>query len=189
MSEDITLLKQRIDELEDINRLALTLGSTINVDEILSAIIDSSLKLCLAERAAILLFSPSSNEVVKTLMRNSNRSCEGIDHKLNLIVAGRIERSGKPLITDNIIKETGYKNPSARLQEFGPALAVPLLAEGKTIGIIHLVNSRGGVQFSKDLVRIAGVIATLAAQFIHRAKLQEALFEDNRRLKDRKSVV
>ena len=183
MPDDVKILKQRLTELEELNHLAQTLSSTLNVDEILAAIVDCSLKLCRAQRVAILLFDPASNEVVKTLVRGPSAVPGDIDHTLNTIVAGWVIHHGKPFVTEDLIKELHFRNPSTHLLKFGPAVAVPLLVEGKVIGIINLVNSRGGMQFSDDSLRVAAAIAAMASQFIHRAKFQETLFEDNRRLK------
>lgn len=183
MPDDVTFLKQYNVDLEELTCLALTLGSALNVDQILSAIIDSCLKLCRAERAAVLLYGPTSKELVKTLVRSSEESKGEIDHRLNLILAGWIERNKRPFVTHDIVEGLELKKPSEEWRQLGPALAVPLIVSGEIIGIVNLVNSRGGSAFSDDMVGIAAYISALAAQFIQRARLHETLFEDNRRLK------
>lgn len=184
MAEEITSLKQRLEELAQLNNLAQALSSTLNVDEMLDAIVECCLKLSDAERVSLVLIDPSSEEIVKTLVRGPSRSRGDIDHTLNSVIAGWVLHHGKPLITENVITELKFRNPSKLLQKFGPALALPLQVEGKVIGVINLVNSRGGLKFSNDSIRVVGIVATLASQLVHKAKLQETLFEDNRRLKD-----
>jgi transcriptional regulator with GAF, ATPase, and Fis domain len=183
MADDINTLKKRIDELEEITRLAESLGGASSVEEILGKIVEASLRLCQARRVAILLFSPFTKEVLRTLVRSSEQSETGIDHGLNLIIAGWIEHHGRPLLTSDIVHELELKSPGEQWQDCGSVLAVPLMSAGRTIGILNLVNPRGGMQFTQESLRLAVVIATFASQFITRARLHESLFEENLRLK------
>ena len=90
----------------------------------------------------------------------------------------------KPMATDDITAFVGLERPSDSARLLGPAIVVPLLADKKLIGIINLVNSKGGRKFNSDAERLISLIATLAAQYVQRAKLHEALFRDTVRLKD-----
>jgi transcriptional regulator with GAF, ATPase, and Fis domain len=183
MNDDNRFLKQRVEELEELNRLAESLAKSSNVDELLAAIVLSGQKLCHAEHAAILLYSPLSREVVQTLVRSADTARGGIDHGLNLVVAGWIEHHGKPLITPDIADHLNLKKPVERWRDIGPALAVPLITGGKNVGILNLVNHVGSPEFTQDSLRLAEAVAAFAAQFIARTRLQESLFQDNQRLK------
>jgi len=183
MNDGNEALRQRIAELEQVNRLAESLGSASGVDDILGRIVEASLNLCRARRVAILLFSPLSREVLKTLVRSAEPTDTSIDHGLNLIVAGWIEHHGTPLLTADLIGELKLKNPAEHLKSIGSVLGVPLVSGGRTIGILNLVNPRGGMKFTQDSLRVALMIATFASQFIERAKLHESLFQENARLK------
>jgi hypothetical protein len=57
VNSEVSTLRRRIEELEEIHRLAQSLSSMVNVYQTLEAIIDCCLKLCHAERGAILLSS------------------------------------------------------------------------------------------------------------------------------------
>jgi transcriptional regulator with GAF, ATPase, and Fis domain len=183
MADSVDALRKRVAELEEITRLAESLGGASGVDDILGRIVEASLQLCHARRVSILLFSPLSKEILRTLVRGADPSDANIDHALNLIVAGWIEHHRKPLLTPDVIGELQLKNPAAAWREIGSVLAVPLEISGRTIGILNLVNPRGGMQFTQESQRLAVSIATFAAQFIERAKLHETLFQENVRLK------
>ncbi len=183
MTSEINVLKRRIDELEEIHRLAQSLSSMASVYETLETIIDCCLRLCRAEHGAILLFSTVIHESAQTVIRNGRKDGSGIDHVLNALVAGWVENHKRPFLTDDVLREFNFRSPSERVRQLGPSLATPLLDEGKPFGMIHLVNTRGGAKFSDDEVRIVTALAPLAAQFILRAKVQETLFTDNQRLK------
>jgi transcriptional regulator with GAF, ATPase, and Fis domain len=183
MDDNVELLRQRIHELEELNRLAGSLGGAATVGEVLSAIVDASLSLCHARHAAILLFSPFSREVVETLVRSNDPAGGGIDHGLNLIIAGWIGHHGKPLLAADVIEVLQLKTPAEHWRQMGAVLAVPLVSEGRTVGILNMLNLRGGNVFTTESLRLAGTISSMAAQYIVRARLHDTLFQDNIRLK------
>jgi Nif-specific regulatory protein len=183
VNTEVSTLKRRVEELEEIHRLAESLSSMANVFQTLEAIIDCCLKLCKAERGAILLFSSSPDDSAQTVVRNAQHEGGGIDHVVNSLVAGWVGVHKKPFLTDDVLRELNFRNPPESVRQLASSLAVPLLDEKKAFGVIHLVNKRGGERFSDEHVRIVGGIAPLAAQFILRARLQETVFADNQRLK------
>ena len=183
MSENVTVLKQKIEQLEEIHRLAQSLSSIANVYETLEAVVGCCLKLCGAERGAILLFGATPDDSSATVARTMKQGETEIDHNLNSIVAGWVVAHKRAFISDDVLRDLSFKTTSDRIRQFGPSLAVPLVAEDRPLGIIHLVNSRGSGRFTDEALRIATNLAPLATQFILRAKFHEALSEDNKRLK------
>jgi transcriptional regulator with GAF, ATPase, and Fis domain len=183
MKEKIASLNRRIQELEEFHRLAQSLSCIAGLLETLEAIGDCCLRLCRAEQVAIVLTGPAPTDSAKTVVRNKAGSEGGIDHILNSLMAGWVQLHNEPLITDDVLRELNVNSPRPRFQSAGPALAIPLTTEGTIIGVINLVNSRNGDKFSPDSLSAASVLAPLATQFILRARANESLFEDNRRMK------
>ena len=177
-------LSKRISELEELNRLAQILSGTEGVGDTLAAIIRCSQSLCGAERGSIVLFDPSTENEVNTIVRDNGKDVDPIDHTLNTIVAGQILRLRKALVSENIIATAGLVHPSPRLLRLGPALAVPLISDGQVIGMIHHVNPAGGKRFTDDKVRVVEIVANMASQFIVRARAHESLRKDIQVLKD-----
>jgi len=183
MSDDINRLHERLEEMDELFQLALSLGDTSNIEEVLGSIVETCVRMCRADHAAILLFSPFSRGALQTLVRSADPSDGGIDHGLNLLIAGWIEHHGRPLLTADLMGDLNLKPGSDRWGKLGAAVAVPLVSAGKTIGILNLVNHSGGREFGKDALRLAEKIASLAARFVVHARLHETLFQDNIRLK------
>ena len=175
-SSDPNSLLERVRELEQLNQLSQVLSSTLSVEESLDTIVRSCLTLCGAERAAVVLFDDEKN-TPQTLVRCADTATDGIDHAVNALVAGWIQRYRKTLATNDVLAELQFQNPSERIRKLGPALAVPLLDQGKVFGMINLVNSRDGKVFAESQLKIAGIISTMAAQYIHRARIHESQSE------------
>ena len=183
LNTEAAALKRRVEELEEIHRLAQSLSSMVGVYQTLEAIVDCCLKLCKAERGAILLFSTAAHESPQTVVRNVHQERAGIDHIVNTLVAGWVEAHKRPFLSDDVLRELNFRNPSEHIKQLGASMAVPRVDEGKPFGMIHLVNSRGGSIFTEEQVRLVSALTPLAAQFILRAKIQETVFADNQRLK------
>ncbi|MGH2569147.1 MAG: GAF domain-containing protein, partial [Bacteroidota bacterium] len=184
MQKDVSSLERRIHELEELHRLAESLSSVVSVYGTLEAIVECCLKLCNAERGAILLLSASPTDVAQTIVRSASSTTPEIDHTVNALIAGWVTHHHKPFLAENLVQELDIKNPPERVRQLGAAIAVPLVAHEKTIGIINLVNARGGAKFSEDSLRILSGIAPLAAQAIVRANMHESLYRDNLRLRN-----
>jgi transcriptional regulator with GAF, ATPase, and Fis domain len=184
MNDDVRQLNKRVQELEALNRLAQVLSSTTGVTQTLEAIIQCSLTLCQSERGAIVLFESGDVNEGHTIIRNSAPAIDPIDHRINVIVGGYVLRSQQAFVAEDIITAAGYINPPERLRDLGAAMAVPLTSEGKVIGMINHVNSRDGRKFSPDEVRAAQIVASMASQFIVRAKVLESLEKNVKELKE-----
>jgi transcriptional regulator with GAF, ATPase, and Fis domain len=184
MNDDVRQLSKRVQELEELNHLAQVLSSTIGVTQTLEAIIQCSLALCQSERGAIVLFESGDVDEGHTIIRNSAPTIDSIDHRINVIVGGYILRSQQTFVAEDIITTAGYINPPERLRNLGAAMAVPLTSDGKVIGMINHVNSRDGRKFSPDEVRAAQIVASMASQFIVRAKVHESLQKNVEELKE-----
>jgi Nif-specific regulatory protein len=181
-SEALSPLVERVRELEQLNQLAQVLSSTLSVEESLDTIVSSCLSLCGAERASVVLFENEKN-APSTLVRSADTAKGGIDHAINTLVAGWIQRHKKSLVTNDVLTELRFDNPSERIRRLGPALAVPLMDQGNIFGMINLANSRGGNEFAPNQQRVAGIISTMAAQYIHRAKIHASQSEHIEQLK------
>ncbi|MFA5831863.1 MAG: sigma-54-dependent Fis family transcriptional regulator [Bacteroidota bacterium] len=179
MSDDITTLKTRIRELEELQLFTNSLSATQNVSETLQQIAVWCAKYCRADVASIVLLKPIHGESVVTIARTPESTKENIDHGINAVVSGWVCEHHAPLLTDDVIRDMNIFSPSERQKKCAAALAVPLLLEDQIIGVLNMVNHRGGKNFTEETKRIAMTIAPLAAKFIERARLYEQLSFDN----------
>lgn len=182
MPDDTKSLKRRIEELEEIHRLAQSLSSITSVYKTLEEIGDCCLKLCRAERVAILLINPITRESVHSLVRGFSAEQGEIDHLINSLVTGWVMRHREPLLTDDVVEKLNIKDPEDQIRKLGPSLALPLVSGEEIVGVINLVNSRAGRRFSEDDLRLLSTIAPLASQSIKRVQTETTLSEDNQRL-------
>jgi transcriptional regulator with GAF, ATPase, and Fis domain len=184
MADDTVLLKARVRELEGFQNLAESLGRLQTVYDILSSIADWCVKVTQADHVAVLLFQPITGSSVQTVARSSREHDGNIDHAVNALVGGWVSTQGKPLLVEDVIGELGITTPTVRQQSYGPAMVIPLSAEGEEIiGILNLINDKGHRPFTEEDLRIVSTIVPVAARFIQRARTHERLSLDYARLK------
>jgi transcriptional regulator with GAF, ATPase, and Fis domain len=173
----------RVEELEGLHELTGVLSSEQDIDQMLASIIRIILNLCQARYASILLLNPATKETMKTLVHQPGDASGGMDHLLNMLLAGWVIEHKVPLRAKTIAAGVGIKQKGDRYADYGPVLSVPLLVGDEMIGVLNLVREPDSAEFTEDALRIAAIVAGQSARYIHQAKLVESVFEENRRLR------
>ena len=95
-------------------------------------------------------------------------------------IAGWVFRTGQPAVVDNVRQdERHYSQVDDLISEQATPfitrsiLAVPLVVQGKTIGVLEVVNKVGDEPFSEDDQSLLSMLASQAAVAIEKARLFE----------------
>jgi signal transduction histidine kinase len=95
-------------------------------------------------------------------------------------IAGWVFRTGRPAVVDNVrLDERHYSQVDELISEQAAPfvtrsiLAVPLVVQGKTIGVLEVVNKVGDEPFSGDDQSLLSMLAAQAAVAIEKARLFE----------------
>jgi transcriptional regulator with GAF, ATPase, and Fis domain len=182
MHDDIYSLRDRIGDLEDIHRLAHSLGSILNVYEMLETIGDCCRRICGAEHMAIVLLSPAVEDTALTLVRNTLPEDNRDYHPVHKLAAGWVAYHKTHLLTDNIVAELNVKNPHESMRQLRSLLAFPIKIEEKPVAAIVIYNEKKQRRFTESDVRLIEAIAPLAALFLQRAKVLESITRHSRTL-------
>jgi diguanylate cyclase (GGDEF)-like protein len=94
-------------------------------------------------------------------------------------VAGSVAAEGRPLLVPDVRKDPRF---AARFDDAsgmvtGSLLAVPLLSKGRVLGVVELVNPRGGHPFDAGDQRTLEALADYAAIAIDNARAYERIRE------------
>ncbi|MGH7601981.1 MAG: GAF domain-containing protein, partial [bacterium] len=179
-------LQQQLEDYEKLLGVLQSIGSSLEVEAILRQIIEAALSLCNAQHGAIMLFDPDSQEIAKTLIRQSEAdgpAKAGLDHYLNTLLSGWALDHKSAQITGDLAATFGAKQIKAKYQAITSALSVPLEWRGEIIGVINLLSLEQNKKFGERELRLMKILASQCAQFIANAKLHEALFDEANRLR------
>ena len=139
-----------------------------------------------AENAAILLLNEDKTELTVYSARGVEEQVEGVARvPIGRGIAGTIAASGEPMIIDDLSQ---FEVEIPLLQATAHSLVgVPLLANGRVIGVMHVDSARPR-RFTTADSRMLQVIGSRAALAIEHARLYAAEHDAQRRLQALQAV-
>jgi GAF domain-containing protein len=171
LERDITQQEQvedRLRRLERILELGGELVSATTLSPLLGKIVATATELTDSEAANILLRDISTDE-----LRFWTPPGEEIRVPIEGSVAGTVLTSGEPLIVPDAQADPRYYREVDR--QFGfetrSMLAVPLQIKALCVGVLEVLNKRGGQEFSQEDVETLVALAAYATIAIQNARL------------------
>lgn len=168
-----------------LREVGKALGTTLDLDDLLELILGRITELVEADRSTLYLLDEAKGELVSRLVIGD--TIKSIRIRVGHGIAGVVAKTGRALRIDNAYDDprfepewdmlTGYKTRSL--------LVAPLKNHlGRTIGVIQVLNKRGGLPFSAEDEAILTALSTQAAVAIDNSRLFVSLIQKNRQLLD-----
>jgi len=168
---------ERVRVIEFLQEITSAMNLALDPEALLEKILDGCIVLTGAETGSIMLVDKQSGNLLIRTSRGLNVQPENMEIKAGTGVTGWVALHGRPRIVDDASQEPDYLRINAELSS---ELAVPMLVQGKVIGVVSLDSSRPA-SFHADHADLVQILANLAAQiFIH--------LSDNKKLKIRERL-
>ncbi|MCC6442643.1 MAG: GAF domain-containing sensor histidine kinase [Armatimonadetes bacterium] len=177
--------RRRVEEIESIHRVGLAVTSSLDLAEVLSLIWEQVSRLMSAQTFYIALCDEAEQKLHFALLVEDGEMREGgysvsLSHKDSL--STWVARSREPVLIRDW-QEDRSESPVKGIQSASPngscsrsLLIIPLVAKGRTIGVVSVQNSRPNA-FDEGDLRVLTTIGGQAAIAIENARL----FEQERR--------
>jgi GAF domain-containing protein len=169
---------RHLNELGNLFEVSQALASSLDLTETLERVLDSASELLDAPVCSLRLVDPDSKELVIKATRGIRP-----DHELYAPVkpgqglAGLAAESKSPLVSADVSRDGRFKHRvTAREQSLRTAIVAPLLARGRTVGVLNLYRKTPR-EFSEDDKRLVMALANSAAVAIEHARLYEEAHE------------
>jgi two-component system NtrC family sensor kinase len=173
--QKLEALKSRLDNL---HKSARSVTSLLDLDKILTAVVDAAVELTGAEKGSLLLLDETSGELY---MRASRNFQEDFARKFRLPVtdslAGQVIVSGETLTVD---EEAPKKIKTAYLVH--TLIYTPLQVRGKVIGVLGVDNRQGGSPFEEQHISLLANLADYAGIAIQNAAAYEEVERERKEL-------
>jgi len=174
---DAKLLERRLYELETLALVGRTVTALLEIDTVLTTVVEAAVKLTGAEEGSLLLLDEESGELY---MRASQNFDEDFASTFRLHVrdslAGQVMEMGEPILLD---ERSPQKIKTAYLVH--SLIYVPLQVRGKTIGVLGVDNRKAGRVLCQDEVMMAmadyAAIAIENAQLYNRTEAERSKLE------------
>jgi GAF domain-containing protein len=176
-----TLERELAEERRARQALAVSsvlLNSLLNLPELLRAIMGSTTELLQSETSSLMLLDEDTNELTfEVATGDAGAGVEELRVPADQGIAGWVLQQNQPVIVNDVAGDPRFYERIDQTTGFTTRsmLAVPLKLRDRTIGVIEVINKKGGAKFSERDQEIATALAAQAAVAIENARLYQKL--------------
>src|SRR6201996_4665352 len=160
---------RQMDHLRVFHDVARALTSSLELEEILGAIMNKMAQFFGPERWSMLMVDDKAGELYYAIAVGENaESLKGLRVPLGEGVAGWVAATGNPLVVPDVALDPHWsafanKHPDLKIQSIA---CVPVRSGNKTLGVIQLLNSKLDLlsEYSISFLRILCDYAAIAIQ-------------------------
>jgi signal transduction histidine kinase len=179
---------QRERWLEASREIATAILSREALPDVLELIAERARQLVGADLALVHIPAPGSDDLVVEAAVGANADeLRGMHVPIEDSISGAVVRARSAVVVPDASLDDRAYRPIVTAGRFGPAIFVPLSAEGTAFGTLAAANLRGGPTFSADAVRVLETFAAQAALALDAARAQAdlqrlAILDDRERI-------
>ena len=160
-------LNEKLNGLEALQQVGRRVTASLDLDSVLTAVVDAAVDLTGSEEGSLLLLDESTGELYMRAGRNFQEDfVRTFRLPIRDSLAGQVLRTGAPIL---INQETPQKIKTSYLVY--TLIYVPLTVQGRTIGVLEVDNRHSGQTFSKAHVSLVSTLADYAAIAVENARL------------------
>lgn len=171
-------LQRRLDELETLTRLGRTVAGSLDLDHVLTSIVEAAVELTMAEEGSLLLLDEDTGELYMRAARNFQEEfVRTFRIPVQDTLAGSVIRNGQSVLLDD---NTPQKIKTAYLVQ--SLLYVPLSLNGHVFGVLGVDNRQNRLPFTEHHIKLLGSLAEFAVIAIENARLFSETIAERRKM-------
>jgi signal transduction histidine kinase len=174
--QSLSSFEKRIQQLEKLVEVSLTLNSTRNLDEILQHIIKNAAEILNCEAASILLHDEKRNRLIFVATGSDPKTLAKIPVPMEGSLAGNIFRENRAILLNDVSQDPRHYRAVGEQINFQPRslVGVPMRIKDKVVGVLEALNKQEG-EFTAEDEKLLTVVASQAAIALNNARLILAL--------------
>ncbi|MEI7744706.1 MAG: GAF domain-containing protein [Chloroflexota bacterium] len=149
-------------------------------EAVLRSVVEATVTLFDAEAASIALHDPASDRlVIRVAAGTAGEGAVGLAFPSSEGIAGYVFTTGQPLAVSDVAADPRFDRGAAERTGYVPRsiLAVPLLDDAGTIGVLEVLDRRGDGGFGLRDLDLASVFARQAAVAIRASRVERDVAE------------
>jgi len=160
--------RRQIENLEALQRVGRSVTASLDLDSVLTTVVDAAVDLTGAEEGSLLLLDEATGELYMRAGRNfQDEFVRTFRLPIRDSLAGQVLRTGQPLTFFD--EKNPQKIKTAYLVH--TLIYVPLQVHKRVIGVLGVDNRQGGHPFAEDHLAIVNALADYAAVAIENARI------------------
>jgi two-component system NtrC family sensor kinase len=162
-------LERRVQELEALAKIGRSIRAGLDLDEMLTMIVDAAVRLTEAEEGCLLLLDEESGELFMRASKNFDQEfTQTFRIRSTDSLAGQVIESGEVVVLDESSPQ------KIKTAYFVHALIyVPLTLRGEPMGVLGVDNREAGRTLTREHIQVLNALADYAAIAIDNARLYE----------------
>jgi two-component system NtrC family sensor kinase len=177
-TRSIQVLQRRLEATEALQLVGRSVASLLNLDEILTTVVDAAVDMTGAEEGTLLLLDEASGELYMRAARNfQDEFVRRFRLPIRDSLAGQVMRTGKPLAINT---REPQKIKTAYLVH--TLIYAPLTVTNRVIGVLGVDNRQSGHPFHEEHLSLITALADYAAIAIENARSYSALNLERKKL-------
>lgn len=178
--KELNSIKQQWVMMEELITISALLTSSLNLSDVLEAVLDAVIRLTGAERAYLMLMQPDTNELRIQVARNQDKE-NIVDADVTFsegVIEAAIE-ARSPIVTTNAQADERFEaRKSVMHHALRSIIVVPLFLEDSIVGVLYADNRIEAGIFRQESIPILSAYANQAAIAISNARLFEQVVDD-----------
>jgi sigma-B regulation protein RsbU (phosphoserine phosphatase) len=157
---------------------SVRLNSLLNLPELLNAAMTTATELLDAETSSLMLLDDERNELAfEVATGEPGQEVKELRVPADQGIAGWVLKNDQPAVVDDVATDTRFYEQIDQASGYRTRsiLAVPLKLRDRAIGVVEVINKRGGAKFTERDCDVLTALAAQAAVAIENARLYKKL--------------
>ncbi len=160
-----------IKQLEALSKISQAISSDLYLEDILKLIVTVTAEVMNSKICSLMLLNEKNELVLKATQSISEEYKKKPPLKLGQGIAGIVAKENKPIIVEDVKKDSRYiQHDIAEKEGLCSLASVPLSVKGRVIGVLNLYTSTPHV-FTKAEIETLTAVANQAAIVIENSRL------------------
>ena len=175
--------QRKAEEMAFLNDVARTLSASLNLEKVLTTIMERVEELLDVEAGSLLLTDITTGDLVfQIALGEKAAQVKPFRVPKGQGIAGQVAQSGKPLIIADVEQDHRHFKALDEKTQFHSRniLTVPLVLHEQIIGVLQVLNKKDG-DFTQNDVDLLSSISSYAAIAIENARLYQSLEDEHNR--------
>lgn len=175
----LTYLENKVQELTSLLEAAKELNSEIEIEEVLSNVLRQMVRFVKAEAGTLWILDDDREEIRAAAAEGPSAPVIlNIRLKLGEGIVGKVIESGQAHLIEDATKDPSWAKRVDDASGFitRSMMTIPLVAKGKAIGAMQLLNKQGDKLFNQEDVDLALSLAHQSSLALHNSQMYDELY-------------
>ncbi|NDJ52093.1 MAG: GAF domain-containing protein, partial [Chloroflexi bacterium] len=168
--------EQRALQLATLNNIGKELVSTLDLESLLRRIMTSAVDILNAEAGSLFLIDENTGELVFRVVEGPAQNLVGKRIPPGSGIVGEAAAKKEPVISNQAAADPRHFSDVDQATRFSTEslLAVPLILQDESIGVLEVINKKDGTPFVEDDISLLTTFSSQASIAIQNARLYQA---------------